>query len=369
MRIGIIGGLKQALPSLRFVRCKGGRGLSAAAVVGLLVLSACAVLNRGSSQHQAIGAPLAQIAESPPAAQPSQARATEATPPPHLVCITPTERPEPTATAAIAPEIGEFDAERAFGFIGQQLAFGPRVPGSEAHGKTAAWISAQLERAGWLVEEQRFTYQGVELRNLIAHSPSPGGKWILLGAHYDTRPAADQDPVDPQLPVPGANDGGSGVAVLIELANGFPPGSLPCELWMAFFDAEDSGGINGWEWFVGSKYLAASLEGEPQAVVVVDMVGDADLQIYLETNSDRKLADSIWDVAADLGHDAFIPGLKYTILDDHIPFRRRGIPAADIIDFDYPYWHTAQDTLDKVSARSLAQVGETLAAWLRETCR
>jgi Zn-dependent M28 family amino/carboxypeptidase len=194
-----------------------------------------------------------------------------------------------------------------------------------------------------------------------------GSPWIIIGAHFDTRIYADQDP-DPQkraLPVPGANDGASGVAVLLELARVLPP-DLPGEIWLVFFDAEDNGSIPGRDWAMGSRaFVEGALEGQPDAVVIVDMVGDTDLNIYLEKNSDQTLMQEIWEVAEGLGYsDYFIPSYKYRIIDDHIPFLEANIPAVDIIDFDYPYWHTTSDTLDKVSAKSLQIVGDVVLTWL-----
>jgi Zn-dependent M28 family amino/carboxypeptidase len=259
-----------------------------------------------------------------------------------------------------------FDGERALELVATQQRFGPRVPGTEAHRRAGDWILAELERLGWKTEEQVFTYRGVEVRNLIGKREGAGGPgWVLLGAHYDTRPRADRDPDDPEGFVPGANDGASGVAVLLELARVLPfQEERGGRVWMVFFDAEDSGGIGGWDWIVGSSHFAEALVAEPEAVVVVDMVGDKDLELYWESNSDPDLRADIWAVAQVNGASAFIPKLKYSILDDHVPFRARGIAAVDIIDFDYPYWHTREDTLDKISAESLEQVGTTLQRWI-----
>ena len=188
---------------------------------------------------------------------------------------------------------------------------------------------------------------------------------IILGAHYDTRMFADNDP-DPAKrldPVPGANDGASGVAVLLELARVLPKDSVP--VWLVFFDAEDNGRIEGWDWILGSQAFVDEMDFRPQAVVVVDMIGDADQNIYIERNSNPVLVKEIWDVASGLGYEqSFIPEAKYSMFDDHTPFLQAGIPAVDIIDFDYPYWHTTEDTADKVSAESLEVVGSTLQEWV-----
>jgi Zn-dependent M28 family amino/carboxypeptidase len=163
--------------------------------------------------------------------------------------------------------------------------------------------------------------------------------------------------------VPGANDGASGVAVLLELARTLPSDSVPVEL--VFFDAEDNGDLPGWEWLLGSRAYVAGLKTKPQAAVILDMIGDKDLNIYIENNSDPQLVNSIWAQAGALGFSQqFISKPKYSMLDDHTPFLEAGIPAVDIIDFDYPYWHTAADTADKVSAQSLQVVGQTIWSWV-----
>lgn len=136
-------------------------------------------------------------------------------------------------------------------------------------------------------------------------------------------------------------------------------------MWIVFFDAEDNGGIADLEWIMGSRAFVAELNGKPDAVVIVDMIGDVDLDITVENYSNTQLVKEIWSQAASLGYAAqFIPLPGRAILDDHVPFLEAGIPAVDIIDFNYPYWHTTQDTVDKVSAESLRVVGETLFAWL-----
>ena len=155
----------------------------------------------------------------------------------------------------------------------------------------------------------------------------------------------------------------SGVAVLLELARTLPDETVP--LWLVFFDAEDNGNIQGWDWILGSRQFVALNPIRPRAVVIVDMIGDADLNIYRESYSDPQLTNEIWSTALELGYaSVFIDEYRHSMLDDHTPFLEVGIPAVDIIDFDYPYWHTVQDTPDKVSAKSLKAVGDTLLAWV-----
>jgi len=272
------------------------------------------------------------------------------------------------------PEI-EFDALRAYHDIEYQVALGPRIPGSDAHQKIQEWMLQELDGSGWEIEVQKTTIEGQPVSNIIGKY-GQGKPWIVLGAHYDTRIHADLDPdlSKTSEPVPGANDGGSGVAVLLELARQLPAhfqghgGSNPDikgTIWIVFFDAEDNGRIEGWDWILGSRAFVAELQSYPDAAVVVDMVGDKNLQIFQEENSDDQLKHEIWDSAASVGYgDYFIPYEKYTILDDHIPFLEAGIPAVDIIDFEYAYWHTTSDTPDKVSGESLEIVGKTVLAWL-----
>lgn len=260
-----------------------------------------------------------------------------------------------------------FDGSRAMQHVITQVGFGARIPGSEAHQQTINYIVDELQKTGWAVEIQETERLGHPIKNIIAKRGS-GAPWIILGAHYDTRFVADQDADIPNqaLPVPGANDGASGVAVLLELARDLPKKSDQ-QIWLVFFDAEDQGRIDGWDWILGSQAFAESLIDLPDAVVVIDMIGDSDLNIFREESSDVQLTDSIWQTAASLGYDKhFIDQQKYNILDDHRPFLDLGIPAIDIIDFDYPYWHTLEDTKDKVSADSLSVVGNTLLTWIIE---
>lgn len=260
------------------------------------------------------------------------------------------------------PEPLVFDGEAAYEHVTAQCDLGFRPSGSEAGWATGDYIISYLEEQGWTVETEEFTYQDTPVRNVIGRIGADG-PIILLGAHYDTRRSADQE--NPDVPVMGANDGASGVAVLLELARTLDLDKLQNQVWLAFFDAEDNGYLDGWDWCVGSSYMAAHLEVAPEAVVVVDMIGDADQQVYLEHNSHPVLQQALWEIAATLGYtDTFISEYRWTIHDDHVPFARRGITAVDIIDFDYPYWHTTQDTPDKVSAESLERVGRVLEVWL-----
>jgi len=267
---------------------------------------------------------------------------------------------QPTSTPA------KFDGQRAYADVQTQVAFGSRVPGSEGHAKIREWIRMELESAGWQVEIQESEALGHPVKNVVAKRGAEPPQ-IIIGAHYDTRMFADRDPDPAQHMnyVPGANDGASGVAVLLGLARSLPNDAVP--VWLVFFDTEDNGNIAGWDWILGSREFVKNNPVEPHAAIIVDMIGDSDLNLYKERNSNPGLTDAIWATAKGLGLESkFIPEYKHSMIDDHTPFLEAGIPAVDIIDFDYPYWHTVQDTPDKVSAESLQAVGETLRLWLMQ---
>ena len=263
----------------------------------------------------------------------------------------------------------KFDGDRAFNDLEYQVNLGPRVLGSKAHEQVREWIIQSNKASGWDVEIQDININGQDINNIIAvRGIDKNVPWVIIGAHYDSRMIADRDPVfeNRSKPVPGANDGASGVSVLLELARILPK-NLRANVWLVYFDAEDNGNMPGCEWILGSRMFVELLEGEPDAVVIVDMVGDSDLNIFIEKYSDQNLSQEIWGIAADLGYEnQFIATPKHRIIDDHLPFVQAGIQAVDIIDFDYPYWHTVADTVDKVSAVSLRMVGEVLLAWVME---
>ena len=264
-----------------------------------------------------------------------------------------------------------FSGDQAMIYAQTQMSFGPRITGTLAHREMGDWLIQELHDSGWDVLIQPFRpLAGVEARNIIAVQGS--GPVIILGAHYDTRMIADSDPApdNRSKPVPGANDGASGVAVLLELARVLDVSNTDYTICLAFFDAEDNGRIPGWDWILGSRYFADSLDTldrcqAPQYTIIVDMVGDADQRILWEPNSDRNLTEAIWSVAAQLGYgEWFILEPARPLVDDHTPFLEAGYTAIDIIDFAYPYWHTVEDTLDKLGAESLQRVGATLEVWL-----
>lgn len=282
-------------------------------------------------------------------------------------CASPTP-PPPTATPAPptpTPLPRTFTGAVAYEWITRQCDLGYRITGTEESRQAGDMAIAELQTLGWTVQEQTFTYKETDARNILARKGD--GPAVLLGAHYDTRRAADEE--DPAIPVMGANDGASGVAVLLELARALDMDTVDHTVYLAFFDAEDNGRLDGWDWIVGSTVMAEhwgeSGELPLTAMVLVDMIGDADQQVYYERNSDPTLSETLWSIAGELGYgDRIIPQGKHSMLDDHIPFVRAGIPSVDMIDFDYPYWHTTQDTPDKVSPESLEAIGRTLEVWL-----
>jgi peptidase M28-like protein len=266
------------------------------------------------------------------------------------------------------------DGVRALARVERQCASGPRIPGSEAHARVADWIAAELRRLGGRVERQAFVDstlgRPVALVNIIGHFGPDGDARILFCAHWDSRPVADQDPDSSRRrePVPGANDGASGVAVLLELAEAMHQKAPAVGVDLVFFDGEDMGEADKPEEFcLGSRHYARTLEPpRPKAAFLVDMVGDRDLEIHPEMNSVERaanLVDEVLEGARRTGGAGFRTAPRHRLYDDHIPLLLGGIPAVDIIDFDYPYWHTASDTPDKVSAQSLAQVARVLV-WL-----
>lgn len=265
----------------------------------------------------------------------------------------------------LTQEPGEFSGDQAYNYVFYQQQLGPRVPGSEAHAKLVTYLETTLTEMQWQVTIQPFTINGSEFKNVIA-TRQGGDDWYIIAAHYDSREIADRDS-DPELrnqPVPGANDGASGTAVLLELARTLPK-DLSAAVSLVFFDGEDQGGINKQDWILGSTYYASQLDDYPNAVILLDMVGDEDQKFYYEANSNQELRQALWSVANELGYgEYFEKSPKHSILDDHVPFVNLGIPAVDIIDFDYEYWHTTNDTARYVSPSSLERVGNVVYTWL-----
>jgi len=259
-----------------------------------------------------------------------------------------------------------FNGQLAFNDVKYQTDLGPRTIGSIAHDQAENWIIIKLQNQNWQIETQETVIFGQKVKNIIAKR-GKGDPWIILASHYDSRSFADQDPnpENRKLPVSGANDGASSVAILLEIARILPV-KMDKQMWLVFLDDEDNGTSSGTGWANGAQYFVSKLTEKPDSVVVLDMVGDKDLNIYMEKNSNPEINIEIWDVAKGLGYSQFIPKYKYGLIDDHIPFIQAGIRTVDVIDFDYPFWHTTNDTIDKVSAKSLKIVGETILKWLEQ---
>ncbi len=277
----------------------------------------------------------------------------------------------------------EFDGYRAFDNLETQCSFGPRNPGSDGYIDCMNFIMETMSELADTVFTQPFTYteqrdfQTYDLTNIIAQYRGPSTHHLLIGAHWDTRPWADWDRItsDRDKPIIGANDGASGVAVLMELGRIFHEEKPPVNVTLVFFDGEDLGiaGVNE-SYAKGSQFFARNLPiSPPDEAIIVDMVGDAQLSVPIERNSYQiapELVKELWQLADKLGLQAFESRIDRAIYDDHIPlWEIAGIPAVDIIDFDYPnkqsnYWHTHDDIPDYCSPESLDQVGTLLVHYI-----
>ena len=276
-----------------------------------------------------------------------------------------------------------FDKVNAFQYLVEQCEFGPRNPGSNGYKQCLEYLQKTLSGFADTMLLQPFVLDDLvseksyDLINIIARFKVNDPQQLLIGAHWDTRPWADEDP-DPEKrndPIIGANDGASGVAVILELArilNASPP---PIGITLVLFDGEDMGrsGIPK-SYAQGSLAFAKDLPiKKPDEAIILDMIGDAELHIPIERNSyrqNRQLVKKLWSLAKVLRLDAFESRIAYTIYDDHVPlWVEAKIPAIDIIDFNYPnsysnYWHTTQDLPENCSAESLGQVGTLLVHYI-----
>jgi Zn-dependent M28 family amino/carboxypeptidase len=267
-----------------------------------------------------------------------------------------------------------FDAQRAFEVLKKQCEMGPRPPGSPAHRETQNYLFTELKKYANSVVLQPHQYKAnsvtLQLNNILAEfgpgSPpvtgeESGRETLLLAAHWDTRPFADRDPkpANQDKPILGANDGASGVAVLLEIARVLKQQPPPRRVIIVLFDGEDYGRSIE-DMFIGSRFFAQNLgKWRPDYGILLDMVGDKDLSIPIERYSwdaNREFTELIWNRAAALGLAPFQQRLGAAILDDHVPLIKVGIPMVNIIDFTYPYWHTVEDTVDKCSPKSLEVV-------------
>lgn len=271
---------------------------------------------------------------------------------------------------------GPFDGEQALGYVRTFMEFGPRVPGTEAWQRAGDWIAREMrDRADTVVEQTWWhrTQKGdsIPLRNILARYRPMAENRILYVTHWDSRPVAEKsrDPSQSHNPTPGANDGGSGVGMFLALADVLHATPPDLGVDLLFVDGEDYGTFSpDVDVLLGAAYFADNLPSanyRPLFGVVFDMIGDADLRIPQEAWSIQRapeVVDRVWRVAADLGYgNVFVPTATFEITDDHLPLLNRGLRVIDVIDLDYPYHHTVDDTIDKVSARSLKIVGDV--AW------
>lgn len=270
-----------------------------------------------------------------------------------------------------------FDGAVAMELVHAQVDFGPRIPGTDGHAAQLAWMLARLDSLAPVVQADTFTHvtstsaDTLTLVNVLARFRPDATRRIVLLAHWDTRPTADADP-DParrSLPVPGANDGASGTAVLLALAELLGESPPPLGVDLLFVDGEDYGpGVD--DMLLGARRYAETVDeaDRPLYGVLLDMVGDADARFPVEGISAQAagvVVSKVWRAAERLGYeDQFPAAVGRDLTDDHVPLIEAGIPTADVIDFTYgpgnAYWHTTEDLPDKLSAETLGMVGEVM---------
>ncbi len=274
-----------------------------------------------------------------------------------------------TSSAAQTKVWQEFSGEKAFAHVQRLVDFGPRPAGSEAIEKSRHYIEDQLRRSGWQVTRQAFTDDTprgkVQFVNLIANFPGQGNAApsFLLCSHYDTK-------LFDAIRFVGANDGGSSTGLLLELARviGQHP-NLAAKTELVFFDGEEAyEHFSETDGLYGSRYFSKHLSGSRQfrGGVLFDMVGDRSLDVTLPADSPPEMARDIFAAAEALKLRNYFTYLDREMIDDHSPLNAIGIPTIDVIDFDFPWWHTAGDTIDKISAQSLQIVGSVALYYLSE---
>ncbi len=292
-----------------------------------------------------------------------------------------------TGSVSIANEPAQFSGTRAMEYLEAICELGPRPSGSEGMEKQRELLIRHFQKAGATVFRQAFRSRDgrngdwVRMENLIVSWHPERNDRVLLGAHYDTRPYPDRDRRDPRGIFLGANDGASGVAVLMELADSVAELKGTVGVDFVLFDAEEYvfeekrdsyclGSLFFARQYVSSR-KAGTISYAYRCGVILDMVGDRNLMIWQEQQSvdwhdTRPVVESIWATAKQLQIQEFVPRPKYLINDDHVPLRMTGgIPTCDIIDFDYPHWHTTQDIPENCSAHSLGLVGRVILSWLQ----
>lgn len=276
----------------------------------------------------------------------------------------------------------EFKGATALSYVEKQLSFGPRIPNTPGHDKMGEWLLTELRRRADTVIVQSFQQktakgQTLKLTNYFAQFNPRASDRILFLAHWDTRPLADKSANlgQQRMPVPGANDGASGVAVLLGVADALKAKPAPATLGvdLLFVDGEDYGDFSdSTETLIGARYFATHLPPGYTTLyaVLFDMVGDKNLDIQQEGYSlanAPEVVQRVWQTADRLGYSRnFQPRAGETLTDDHVPLQKAGIRAIDVIDFNFPWHHTTDDTLDKVSAQSLQIIGDVAVALIRQ---
>jgi Zn-dependent M28 family amino/carboxypeptidase len=266
-----------------------------------------------------------------------------------------------------------FDGRQAFADLKRLVAFGPRPAGSPALAEARRWIIAQLKDTGAQVEEDSFTAStpvgAIPMTNVIAKFPGTESKVVMVTGHYDTK-------LEQGFRFVGANDGASSAALLLELARVWHGREHDLTYWLVFFDGEEA--VRDWtatDSLYGSRHLVQKLSsqgelGRIQAMILVDMIGDANLDIHREANSTPWLTDTVFAAAHRLGYAKYFLDSPITVDDDHIPFVNAGVAAVDLIDFNYgpnnSYWHTDKDTVEHCSPLSLTIVGRVVLATLAD---
>ncbi len=288
-------------------------------------------------------------------------------------------------------QILQFNETNAYNHISSQLDIGYRVPGTSDHDFCADWIRDQIHTHVDSIITHNFTIQkegqaAYECQNILGKMNTDEEKIVILGAHWDSRNVSEKDYIDRHLPIPGANDGASGVAVLIELARilSYYTDNLTCQIWFLFIDAEDQGltngmyGIQDWNYVEGSPVFVEEIDDfydssseELECFILLDMVGGTNLTFIKESRSDEALHESIFNEGRNLGYnDSFPISPKImSITDDHIPFKSLNIPVIDlIIDFIYGDWthhHTHSDDLSNIDIESLRITGRTIESFIK----
>ena len=272
--------------------------------------------------------------------------------------------PQVPEDALPAEKTGGFDGAKAYGHVAKLVGFGPRPSGSQAIAQAQDYITSQLSSFGCTVDVDNFSTDSpagrLAMKNIVVKIPGERPGIILLGTHYDTKRLDN---------FVGADDGGSSTGLMIEMARRMCEQRPRYSIWIAFFDGEEA--VNK-EWHdpdnrYGSRQMAAKMAAsgdlkKVRAMILADLVGGKSLGIQKEQYSTKWLEDLIWDTAKRLGYDKIFLDPTTPVDDDHLSFLQRDVPSADVIDLvnSAGYWHTPQDTLDKVSARSLGIVGHVI---------